>query len=123
MVPGAPQALAAAAARGLRMAYLTNNAARGSAAVAEQLTGLGFRLEPADVITSAQVAAGLLADRLAPGAAVLVIGSPALAAEIRTAGLTPVETASGAAAVVQGYSPDLGWPQLAEGCLAILVRK
>ncbi len=118
-VPGAPEALAAAAARGLGLAYLTNNASRSSTAVAEQLNEIGFRVSPEDIVTSAQVAARLLSRRLTRGARVLVLGSPALVAEVDAAGLTPIDTADGAAAVVQGFSPDLGWHQLAEGGLAI----
>ncbi len=118
-MPGAPEVLAAATARGLRLAYLTNNASRSSAAVAAHLNELGFQVAPEDVITSAQVAARLLAERVPRGAEVLVLGSAALAAEVQAVGLVPIEAAAEAAAVVQGFSPDLGWRQLAEGCLAI----
>src|SRR5699024_6773755 len=70
--------------------------------------------------TSPQVASRLLAERLAPGAKVLVVGGPSLAAQLREAGLEPVDADSeDVAAVVQGWSADLDWPRLAEGAYAI----
>ena len=44
----------------------------------------------------------------------LVVGTDALAAEVRAVGLTPVSSAEDKpAAVVQGYGPNVGWPELA----------
>jgi glycerol 3-phosphatase-2 len=51
---------------------------------------------------------------------VLVVGAEALRAEVRDAGLVPVERLEdGPAAVVQGYGPDVGWRILAEASLAV----
>ncbi|MGV0746530.1 HAD-IIA family hydrolase [Mycolicibacterium sp. XJ870] len=103
-----------------RVLYVTNNASRGPAQVAEHLRELGFRAEPDDVVTSAQSAARLLAAQLPSGAAVLVVGTDALADEIGNAGLRPVrQFADDPVAVVQGHSPQTGWPELAEAALAI----
>src|SRR5260370_18641575 len=77
-VPGAPEALQRAKAAGMRLAYVTNNASRTPAAVAEVLRGMGAPAVPEDVVTSPQAAARLLADKLPAGARVLVIGSIAL---------------------------------------------
>ncbi len=72
------------------------------------------------MITSAQAAARLLAERLPPGAPVLVVGGIGLRAAVRERGLRPVTVASDRpAAVVQGYSPGLGYADLAEGALAV----
>jgi ribonucleotide monophosphatase NagD (HAD superfamily) len=72
------------------------------------------------VVTSAQAAAGLLADRLTPGSAVLVVGSDALRVEVTRAGLEPVDSADRRpAAVVQGYGASVGWAQLAEASIAV----
>jgi ribonucleotide monophosphatase NagD (HAD superfamily) len=72
------------------------------------------------VITSAQAAARLLAQRLPPGAPVLVVGGIGLRAAVRERGLRPVSVASEhPAAVVQGYAPGLGYDLLAEGALAV----
>lgn len=119
-VPGAPEALAAVSERGLRLAYVTNNAARPPRVVAEHLGELGVDASPDAVITSAQAAARYLADRLAAGAPVLVVGTTGLVEALAERGLTPVWKAdSEVAAVVQGYSPDIDWRMLAEGAVAI----
>jgi glycerol-1-phosphatase len=119
-IPGAAEALAQAVAAGLRLAFVTNNAYRTPAAIAAQLTGLGVAASPADVVTSAQAAARLLAERLPRGSAVLVIGGAGLRTAVRERGLRPVTVAADQpAAVVQGYSPDIGYAHLAEGALAV----
>ena len=100
--------------------YVTNNAATPSESVAERLTGMGLPTEAPEVSTSAQAAAALLAESLPAGSAVLVVGTEALAAEVRDRGLVPVSAyEDGPDAVVQGHSPDTGWRQLAEGCLSL----
>src|ERR1700743_1098684 len=74
-IPGAPEALQAAKQAGAHVAYVTNNASRTPAAVASLLEGMGAPVTEADVVTSAQAAARLLADRLPPKSKVLVIGA------------------------------------------------
>ncbi|HEY2441921.1 MAG TPA: HAD-IIA family hydrolase [Streptosporangiaceae bacterium] len=119
-IPGAVTALDQAASAGMRLAFVTNNAYRTPAAVAAQLTGLGVPARAQDVVTSAQAAARLLAERLPPGAAVLVVGGTGLRAAVRERGLRPVSVAAGRpAAVVQGYAPDVSYALLAEGALAV----
>jgi glycerol 3-phosphatase-2 len=119
-VPGASQALRKAAGEGMRLAYVTNNANRTPAAVAQILTGLGISAAAEDVVTSAQAAARLLAERLPAGAPVLVIGGMGLRVAVRERGLRPVSTAADRpAAVVQGYAPGISYPLLAEGGLAV----
>ena len=68
-VPGAAEALARAAAEGMRLAFVTNNAARTPATVAEHLVELGVPATVEQVVTSAQAAARLVAEQ---GVAVLV---------------------------------------------------
>jgi HAD superfamily hydrolase (TIGR01450 family) len=119
-VPGAPEAVIAAAAAGLRPAYVTNNASRPPEAVAAHLRALGLPARAEDVVTSAQAAATLVAERVAPGSAVLVVGGEGLEAALRERGLEPVRQAGPqVAAVVQGYDPEVGWRQLAEGSYAV----
>jgi glycerol-1-phosphatase len=119
-VAGAPEALAAARQAGMHLAFVTNNAARPPHVVAEHLTELGIAVEVSEIVTSAQAAARYLADRLPAGAHVLVVGTTGLEAALRERGLVPVAGADDdVAAVVQGYSPDLSWRQLAEGAIAI----
>ena len=119
-IPGAAEALSQAASAGMRLAYVTNNAYRTPSAVAATLTRLGVPASSADVVTSAQAAARLLAERLPAGARVLVIGGTGLRAAVRDRGLRPVSSAADEpAAVVQGYSPNVGYAELAEGGLAV----
>ena len=119
-VPGAPEAVAAARASGMRVAFVTNNASRTPDAVAAHLRSLGIAAEAEDVVTSAQAAATLVADAVAPGAAVLVVGGEGLDVALAEKGLRPVRHASqDVAAVVQGFSPDVGWRLLAEGTYAV----
>lgn len=118
-VPGAVEAVTAAAARGVRTVYVTNNASRRPADVATHLTELGFPAATDDVATSSQAAAAMLAEQLPAGAPVLVVGTEALAAEVGHVGLTVTAAAADAVAVVQGHSPDTGWRQLAEATVAL----
>ncbi|NUP26187.1 MAG: HAD-IIA family hydrolase [Nocardia sp.] len=117
VIEGAPEALSGGIQR---LVYVTNNASRSATAVAAHLAELGYPATEADVVTSAQAACRLLAERLASGAEVLVVGSDDLAAEVKSAGLQPVRRATETvAAVVQGHSPQTAWPDLAEAAYAV----
>jgi glycerol 3-phosphatase-2 len=119
-VPGVPAALEQARSRGMRLAFVTNNAARPPAAVAAHLNELGIRATAAEVTTSSQAAARHLSELLPAGARVLVVGTTGLIEALQERGLTPVHSADDdPAAVVQGYSPDTDWRMLAEGAIAI----
>ena len=119
-IPGAAEALRKADAAGMRLAYVTNNAFRTPAAIAELLTSFGVPAAQEDVVTSAQAAARLLAERLPPGAPVLVVGGSGLRMALRERGFRPVSTAiDKPQAVVQGYAPDVSYSILAEGSLAV----
>lgn len=118
-VPGAVEAIRGAGERGVPTVYVTNNASRSPDDVAGQLAELGFPARMKDVRTSSQAGAAMLAEQLPAGAPVLVVGTGALADEVRAVGLTVVDAADGAAAVVQGHSPDTGWRRLAEATAAV----
>ena len=118
-IPYAVDAVVAAAARGVRTAYVTNNASRRPAEVAAHLTEIGFPATTDDVMTSSQAGAALLAEQLPAGATVLVVGTEALVEEVTLVGLSPVREAPGAVAVVQGHNPDTGWRILAEASLVL----
>jgi glycerol-1-phosphatase len=118
-VPGAVEAVVRAGKRGVPTVYVTNNASRSPADVAAHLAELGFPARQDDVATSSQAAAEVLAEQLPVGAKVLVVGTAALAAEVRLAGLTTIDTAEGAVAVVQGLDPQLRYATLAEACVAL----
>jgi glycerol 3-phosphatase-2 len=119
-VPGVPEALAAARRAGMRLGFVTNNAARTPDEVAEHLTALGVPAVGDEVITSSQAAATVVSGLLQPGARVLPVGGPGVAAALAAAGLRVVSRAEDQpAAVVQGYGPDVGWIQLAEAVVAV----
>jgi glycerol 3-phosphatase-2 len=119
-VSAAPAALATARQDGMRLAFVTNNASRTPAQVADLLHRVGVPAEASEVITSSHAAAHYLADQLPAGAAVLVLGTTGLIEAIAERGLRPVFSAEDSpAAVVQGYSPTLDWHALAEGAVAV----
>jgi len=121
-VPGAVEALRAARSSGLHLAYVTNNAARPPADVAAHLAELGVETAATDVVTSAQAAARLVAEQVAPASQVYVIGGAGLEEALRERGLAPVRDLTGdPVAVVQGYGPEMPWRQVING--AILVRE
>jgi glycerol-1-phosphatase len=119
-VPGAPEALARARDTGVRLAFVTNNAARPPDVVARHLTELGVEADPTDVVTSAQAAAAMLAAELPTGARVLAVGGEGLRQALTARGLTPVASADDRpVAVVQGFAPETSWGMLLEACLAV----
>jgi len=119
-IRGAVAALAAARTAGLRLAFVTNNASRSPSAIAEHLSRLGIAAGAADVVTSAQAAATLIANRFPAGSAVLVAGAVALRLALRERGLRPVSVAADQpVAVVQGFAPDMNYGLLAEAGVAV----
>ena len=118
-VAGAPERVHEVIRQSVRVGYLTNNGSRSADQVVAHLRSLGFVAREREVITSGQGAATLLADRLPAGAEVLIVGTGALTGEVKHVGLAVATTAEQAKAVVQGHSPDTGWRDLAEACLAI----
>lgn len=116
----AAASLTAARDEGMRLVFVTNNASREPEDVAAQLTELDIPTQGDEVLTAAQAAAALLATRLEPGDRVLVVGGKGLRTATAAAGFTIVESAhDDPVAVVQGFSPDLGWRQLAEAAYAV----
>lgn len=121
VIDGVVDALTAARAAGVRLAYLTNNASRPAAEIARHLRVLGLPdLDDSDVVTSAQAVARLMVADLPRGSAVLVIGGPGLRAPLEDGGLRCVDSLDdGPVAVVQGYHAELGWRDLAEASYAV----
>ncbi|MFI6587871.1 HAD-IIA family hydrolase [Embleya sp. NPDC050493] len=119
-VPHAVEVLGEARGRGMGLAFVTNNASRPPKAVAEHLVELGIAAQPEDVVTSAQAAARVVAERVPEGAAVLVVGGEGLEVALREHGLRPVRSADEEpAAVVQGFAADVGWQALTEASYAV----
>ena len=120
-IAGVADALATASKKGLRLAYITNNASRTASAVADKLQKMGMPdVTDEDVVTSAQAVAHLMADALPAGATVLLIGGEGLRVPLEERGLRCVTTLDDSAvAVVQGFHADIGWNDLAEASYAI----
>jgi glycerol-1-phosphatase len=108
------------AAESIRVGYITNNASRTPESVAEHLSSLGLHVTADDVVTSPQAAVKLLASLAAAGSTVLVIGGAGLIDVVKAAGFVPTDSAEDKpVAVIQGFSPDVGWKQLAEASYAL----
>ncbi|MBO3664550.1 HAD-IIA family hydrolase [Microbacterium stercoris] len=121
-LPHAVESLNRAEAEGRRLGYITNNASRTDATVAAHLAELGLHTKPEDVVTSPQAAMTLLAQRVAPGSTILVVGGDGLVDELQKAGFVPTRSAGDQpAAVVQGFAPDVNWTQLAEAAFALQI--
>ena len=104
----------------MRLGYITNNAARTDATVAEQLASFGLPLEPRDVVTSPQAAVKLLAQTVSAGSTLMVVGGEGLTYELERAGFRVTRSADDSpAAVVQGFAPEVGWAELAEASFAL----
>jgi glycerol 3-phosphatase-2 len=119
-IPGAIEALDRLEGEGKSLAYVTNNASRSSAQVAQHLREIGAPATAEQVFGSAQAGAELLAAQVPRGSAVLVVGSQTLEDAVRAQGLSVVGSADDRpAAVIQGFSPTLGWKDLAEAAYAV----
>ena len=119
-IDGAVEAINRAASLGKKIAYITNNASRTPQAIAEQLNGYGLTVQPEQIIGSAAAGVRLLATKVPAGAKVLVVGGEGLRREVSDSGFELVEDAgSQPDAVIQGFSKDIGWQQLAEAAFAI----
>lgn len=106
----------------LRLGYITNNASRTDASVAEHLTSLGLSVQASDVVTSPQAAMRLLATMVPAPATILIVGGEGLVVEAEKAGYTVTRSAEDQpAAVVQGFAPEVAWTDLAEAAFALKV--
>jgi glycerol-1-phosphatase len=118
-IPHAVEALTAATARA-RVGYITNNASRRPQDVAEHLRGYGLQVDASDVVTSSQAGVHVLSGLVPAGSTVLVTGGIGLSSIVEAAGFTVTDSADDdPAAVIQGFSPDLGWKHLAEASFAL----
>jgi glycerol 3-phosphatase-2 len=110
-VPGSADAIATMRAAGLRAGFVTNNAGNPQADVVARLEKAGIPAEPDDVITSAVVAADLLARELEPGARVLPCAGTGVVEALRGHGFELVDRGP-ADAVVVGIHLDFDYDEL-----------
>lgn len=104
----------------MQVGYITNNASRTDESVAVHLRELGLDVAAADIVTSPQAAVRVLATLVEPGSRILVVGGDGLVTEVENAGFIVTRSAEDdPAAVIQGFSPDVGWVHLAEASFAL----
>jgi glycerol 3-phosphatase-2 len=119
-VPHAVETIGEVRTRNVRLVFLTNNASRTAAEVAEQIRRFGLDVGEADVVTAGEAIARIVAESVPRGSAVLVVGGPGLTVPLEGWGLSCVSSADDdPVAVVQGFHPDVGWRNLAEASYAI----
>lgn len=119
-VPGAPEHLARLREGSTRLAFITNNASRPPAAVVEKLSGIGVVADQDEVVTSAQAAAHLLAERHGEGGVIACLGGAGLEEALRAVGLEPTTVDdSRAVALATGYGPDVVWRDVMRAAMRV----
>lgn len=119
--PRAPEAVAAARAAGIRVAYVTNDARHGTEDFVRQLWSQGFQASLEEVVTVGGALQHVLADEFA-GAAAVVIGAPAVHRHVLAAGLRIVngtDLVPRAQVVVVAGHEQFGYAELREAARAV----
>jgi HAD superfamily hydrolase (TIGR01450 family) len=119
-IPGSPEAVNGLRARGERVGMVTNNSSLTVGEYLAKLERLGIPTDPDDLLTSAQVTAGLLE----PGTRVLVLGGAgireALAARHIEAVVPDDDGEPGPVdAVVVGWTREFDYPRLTRAMRAV----
>lgn len=100
--------------------YITNNASRSAASMAEHLSDLGLDVSEENIVTSPQAAMPLLSRLVPEGSTILVVGGEGLTSELEKSGYRVTFSAEdNPAAVIQGFSPEVSWKNLAEAAFAL----
>lgn len=118
-IPGAAAAVSALGDMGIATSFVTNNASRAPGEVASHLVELGIAAAPGNVVTSAQAGAHILSTILPSGSLVYVVGGVGIESALAEVGLHGVRTPEGAAAVIQGFGPEIRWSDLAEAAYLV----
>jgi glycerol 3-phosphatase-2 len=119
-IVNAVESINKAANLSIQVGYLTNNSSRRAETIAEQLIGFGIQATSEQVVGSASAGVMLLAKKIPEGAKVLVVGGEGLKHAVAESGFEVVDHASHSpAAVIQGFSPDVSWRELAQASFAI----
>ena len=109
-------------ARGLKVAFATNNGTQTPEQYVERLARLGINIEPWQVVTSAMGVAYLLTQKFPSGGPIFVIGGAGVMAALLECGfeLLSTKAAESAKAVVMGLDPEINFEKMGEA--ALLVR-
>lgn len=107
--------------RGLKFVFATNNSTKTSEQYVERLASFGVDVEPWQIITSSQAAAGAIAKKFPPGTKVFMIGEDGIrkALEERGFEIVPVENATQAQAVVMGIDRGINFQKASEATLLV----
>jgi 4-nitrophenyl phosphatase len=110
-------------ARGLKIAFGTNNGTLTPDQYIERLAGFGVTVDPWQVVTSSLVAAHMLSRVFPEGGLIFAIGEAGLMCALREKKFTPVpvEEAEKAQAVVIGVDREINFAKMSEATL--LVRR
>lgn len=121
VVPGAPGALDRLRAAGLKVLFCTNNSRATVDDYVARLSGMGFAVEPDEIITSAVVTAEELRSRGAIGSTAYVVGGPGIRTAMVEAGYSLCEGEDGEAAdiVVVGWDETFTWDKMRIAATAV----
>ena len=100
-VPGVAAVLAARAAKGDDIVYVTNNSMHYRADYVTRLTDMGAPVDPNRIVSSARATALFLREKMPDVKLVLVVGAGGLERELRDVGLDVVTSGHAATRVVQ----------------------
>ena len=104
----------------INVGYVTNNSSRKPETIVQQLLDLGLHSKPEDIVSSGQTAVEILQTKIYAGAKVLVVGGEGLRSRVLSGGFKVVTSSDDKPeAVVQGFSPDVSWRDLAEASYSI----
>jgi glycerol 3-phosphatase-2 len=117
-IPGSAAAVHALRDGGARVAFLTNNSSLRIGDYLEKFEQFGITADAADVLTSAQAAAELLAGSLAAGARVLACAGPGVVEALEQAGFAVVDTGP-AEVVVVGFHRNFDFDALDRASAAV----
>jgi 4-nitrophenyl phosphatase len=115
---GAADAVIALRARGLRVAFATNNSSLTVGQYLDKLAGMGVVATPSELVTSAMAAAQLLAADLAPDATVLACSGEGVVEALRGCGFRVVDEGQ-CDAVVVGWHQTFNFERLARASSAV----
>jgi 4-nitrophenyl phosphatase len=117
-IPGSPEAVQALRDGGARVAFLTNNSSHRIGDYLDKFARLGITAAPDEIMTSAQAAAELLPETLAPGATVLACAGPGVVEALGVAGYRVVDDGP-ADAVVVGWHRTFDFEELDRAAQAV----
>src|SRR5215813_10246419 len=117
-LPRAIETLNTLRQRGVKVAFITNNASRHRQELAEKVSRMGFHCETDEIWGSAHTTALYIA-REAPDARVFVVGTAGMVREMHEVGVTVVPTHEGATHVVAGLDMGLTYEKLKQAHYAI----